>query len=421
MKRLLIIFILVSLKISAQTSVVNTTFFSSSLNAERNIQVILPPGYSVDNNLYYPVIYFLHGMISNHLSYGQLITELNNLYITSDFSKYIVVKPDGSTGPYFGSFYTNSELYGNFEDYIINDVIDYIEAAYRVKPGKENRFIAGHSMGGYGAMKLALKYPDKFSGVVSHSAPLDFNNFDAQLPYILQENGGTPPYNYSPDHGIFSVVFYTMAGAFSPNLSKPDSVELPLDADGNFIQPILLKWMLHNPSGLIKAMDEFPGPPIYFDCGTLDELKLYVHNTGFRDTLDMLGLPYVFESYTGLHNNKLPERFKISLLFIDSVYKSIITAVSNTVYPPSDYRIYQNYPNPFNPSTQITISIPEAAHISLKVYDVLGSEVETLADEEMSAGVYSFRYDGSGLSNGVYFCRMEAGAYNAVIKMIMLK
>jgi S-formylglutathione hydrolase FrmB len=420
-KLLLLLFILISFKIYSQSSIVNTTFFSISLNTDRNIQIILPPGYSPDDNIYYPVIYFLHGILSNHLSYSQLVTVLNNLYASSNFTKYIVVKPDASTGPYLGSFYTNSELYGNFEDYIINDVINFVEGTYKVKAGKENRFIAGHSMGGYGAMKMALKYPEKFSGVVSHSGPLDFNNFDAQLPYILQENGGVPPYNYAPEHGVFTIVFYTMAGAFSPDLSKPDSVELPLDVNGNFIQPILLKWMLHNPSGLVKAMDEFPGPPIYFDCGTLDELKLYEHNTGFRDTLDVLGLPYIFESFSGFHSNKISERLNISLLFIDSVYGSVITSVSDMISTPSEYRIYQNFPNPFNPSTEIRISLPEASHLTLKVYDALGSEVVTLAEESMSSGVYSFVFDGSRFSNGIYFCRMETGAYSSVIKMIMIK
>jgi S-formylglutathione hydrolase FrmB len=421
MKKILLLFILLNINSAAQVSVANTNFFSTSLNLTRNIQVLLPPGYNAGDDKRYPVIYFLHGAFSNHIGYSQVQAALNLLYLSNSISEYIVVKPDGSSGPYLGSFYTNSELYGDFEDYIINDVIGFVESTYKTKEGKDNRFVMGHSMGGFGAMKLALKHPEKFRAIVAHSGILDFNNFDAQLPHILQENGGIPPYNYHPENGIFTILFYTMAGAFSPNPDVEHYVDLPLDENGGFIDSILAKWMLHNPSGLVKEMNEFPGPAIYFDCGTLDELKLYVHNTGFKDTLDFLGLPYVFHAYSGFHGNKLPERLEVSFLFIDSVYNSVITGLDEIAHQPEGYRLYQNYPNPFNPTTEINVTLPEEGYLSLRVYDLLGKVVETIADEKKPAGEYKYNFNGAGLTNGIYFCRMEAGKYSSVIKMILLK
>jgi S-formylglutathione hydrolase FrmB len=420
MKKILILIVFISIQSFGQIPVLNTSFFSTSLDTIKDIQIILPPGYNEQDTVTYPVVYFLHGMFSNQSGYPQVNSVLNTLYNNNLISEFILVKPDGSSNPYYGSFYSNSLLNGNYEDYIVDDVINYVESTHKVKPGRENRFIMGHSMGGFGAMKIALKYPEKFRGVAAHSGPLDFNNFDAQLPYILQENGGSPPYIYHPNSGVFSILFFAMAGAFSPNLSNNYSVDIPLDENGVFINSIMEKWMEHNPSGLINSLINYT-PAIYFDCGTLDELQLFIHNTGFRDTLDITGIPYTFRPYTGFHGNKLNERLEISLLFIDSVYRSVPTSVGDIVLAPAGYRIYQNYPNPFNPTTEISISIPEEADILLKVYDILGNEIITLADENKSAGVYRYSFNGSSLSNGVYFCRMEAGGYNSVIKMILLK
>jgi hypothetical protein len=88
---------------------------------------------------------------------------------------------------------------------------------------------------------------------------------------------------------------------------------------------------------------------------------------------------------------------------------------------PSAYRLEQNYPNPFNPTTNIRYSIPNASHVSLKVYDVLGREVATLVNEEQSAGNYVADLDATNLSNGTYFYTLKAGAFTDTRKMMVLK
>ena len=85
------------------------------------------------------------------------------------------------------------------------------------------------------------------------------------------------------------------------------------------------------------------------------------------------------------------------------------------------YILYQNYPNPFNPNTKIIYSIPNTNLITLKVYDVLGREVATLLNEVKPAGNYEIIFDGSSLSSGIYFYRMQAGNYIKTRKMILLK
>ncbi|PJB00049.1 MAG: peptidase S8, partial [Ignavibacteria bacterium CG_4_9_14_3_um_filter_36_18] len=95
--------------------------------------------------------------------------------------------------------------------------------------------------------------------------------------------------------------------------------------------------------------------------------------------------------------------------------------------------LYQNYPNPFNPATKIRYNIPfiethsgaSAQKVLLKVYDVLGSEIATLVNEEKFPGVYEVEFNGSRLSSGVYFYRLTAsnsgGRYTATKKFVLMK
>ncbi len=88
---------------------------------------------------------------------------------------------------------------------------------------------------------------------------------------------------------------------------------------------------------------------------------------------------------------------------------------------PESFALYQNYPNPFNPSTVISYRLPTSANVTLKVFDVLGREVETLIQERQSAGMHSVRFNASNLPSGVYFYRLQAGSYSDTKKLLLLK
>ena len=85
--------------------------------------------------------------------------------------------------------------------------------------------------------------------------------------------------------------------------------------------------------------------------------------------------------------------------------------------------LHQNYPNPFNPATTITYHIPQAAHVTLKVYDVLGSEVATAVDETQEAGFHQSLFSARehSLASGVYFYRLSAGAYTETKQMLVIQ
>ncbi len=86
-----------------------------------------------------------------------------------------------------------------------------------------------------------------------------------------------------------------------------------------------------------------------------------------------------------------------------------------------EFMLEQNYPNPFNPTTKINFQIPELSFVTLKVFDVLGNEIMTLANEEKPAGTYEIEFNASSSPSGVYFYQLQAGEFTQVKKMILLK
>jgi predicted phosphodiesterase len=89
--------------------------------------------------------------------------------------------------------------------------------------------------------------------------------------------------------------------------------------------------------------------------------------------------------------------------------------------PPKEFTLHQNFPNPFNPSTKINYAIPEMGFVTLKVYDVLGNELETLVDEEKLAGSFGVEFNATDLPSGVYFYKLQAGSFVETKKMVILK
>jgi S-formylglutathione hydrolase FrmB len=431
-----LIFVMSNLSFEAygQGSVIIKTFYSKSVKDNRSVQIYLPEGYNqMDSTVRYPVIYFLHGAGVNHTYYTEVPLVLNDLIGTKKILPVIVVKPDGSTGPWGGSCYTNSELYGDFEDYIVFDLIKFIDSAYNTNTSRKARAIMGHSTGAFGAMKLALKHPDVYCSVVANSGPLDFKHFSDWIPMILAENGGPPVRLYNPyctTTMYWTYIFYTYAGAFSPNLNNsPYKVDFPIDSVGNWIDSVWNRWALHDPLLLARNITPSSDLTIFFDCGIYDEYKMYNSNKAFADTLDKLGLSYEFLSFNGSHMNQLGSRFTIAFQFLDSVMnKSGATWVANYQNKniPQKYILYQNYPNPFNPSTKIKYSVPTVGtsfmkFIRLKVYDILGNEVATLVNEEKPAGTYGITWDADNLPSGVYFYRLQAGDFIQTKKMILMR
>ena len=88
---------------------------------------------------------------------------------------------------------------------------------------------------------------------------------------------------------------------------------------------------------------------------------------------------------------------------------------------PKTYELKQNYPNPFNPLTSIRYGLPKTSNVKIEIYNIIGKSIKILIERQMPAGFHQVEFDARNLPSGIYFCRIEAGAYRQVKKMILLK
>jgi hypothetical protein len=102
-------------------------------------------------------------------------------------------------------------------------------------------------------------------------------------------------------------------------------------------------------------------------------------------------------------------------------YGTLLAVVPTAPVLPARCELLQNYPNPFNPSTTISYALPSRSHVTLTVFNALGQQVATLANEVEEAGSHDVRFDGSGLASGVYFYRLNAADYVNTRRMNLVK
>lgn len=145
-------------------------FASSSIQGNEPYSIFLPPGYDQKKEVNFPLVYFLHGTNNDHTSwtverYGNIPAALDELIFQGKLPPFILVCPDGDS-----SFYTDF-LDGSrkYEQLVVTELVKEIRGHYRVKSGRRFQAIGGTSMGGYGALKISLKFPQDYASVVGSS------------------------------------------------------------------------------------------------------------------------------------------------------------------------------------------------------------------------------------------------------------
>jgi S-formylglutathione hydrolase FrmB len=142
---------------------------SEAIHGTERFSVFLPPSYA-KSDARYPVVYFLHGLFNDETSWtmdnhGDIPARVDQLMSSGTVPEMVLVHPDGDR-----SFYMNSHDGSvRYEDLIVKELPAYIESHYRVKTSPAGRAIAGTSMGGYGALKIAMRHPELYAAVAAHS------------------------------------------------------------------------------------------------------------------------------------------------------------------------------------------------------------------------------------------------------------
>ncbi|MBU1937739.1 T9SS type A sorting domain-containing protein, partial [bacterium] len=161
-----------------------------------------------------------------------------------------------------------------------------------------------------------------------------------------------------------------------------------------------------------------------------DELNVQ-HYEIMRDGDKVAELEVADGSYSYVDQNLVNgRRYEYSVVAVGLEETSELSFGENSVWAatPSfkaavvtEYALHQNYPNPFNPSTEIVYDVLDLTHVTLKVYNVMGQEVSTLVNREMTTGRYAVTFDASGLTSGIYFYTVTMGDFTATKKMLLVQ
>lgn len=311
-------------------------------HADRSVNIYLPKSYYSCPEKRFPVIYFLHGMPAGENSLidplpFEIFRQMAQLQAPVDFpeegftgwinhlineegmNEVIIVMPDAANR-YALSCYTNSTVQGNYEDYIVDDLVPYIDARYRTIPNFNFRAVTGHCMGGYGALRIAMKNPHIFRYVAALSPailPEESVLFIAQYILMEQEIWGFPgptPYNPSAPFKFATNSLYSFAAAWLPNPDNPPYyVDLPFTYVNGIPVPddqLMAQWNAQNLFALVtdhqKGLDKLKS--VYFDCGIFDELGMYQPDQVLHEMLINMNIEHQFETYEGTHISNLYDR-----------------------------------------------------------------------------------------------------------------
>jgi len=326
----------------------NREFMSESLmynlignDPIRKMQVYTPPGYHHNRAQGYPVVYLLHSLPFSEKSFIDIHTWdewinpdgmfkvypdfpqegfrnwVDNLIATGKMEPMIIVMPNALTNGYGFSFYSNSVLNGNFEDYITTDLVNFMDKRYNTIASKDGRAVIGFSQGGYAAFKFGLKHSDLFSVVASHAGLLLVDAILSLGEVVVAENPGGFT---GPDPAKFlTSAGYAMSAAWSPNLNNPPfMVDLPFEhPSGAVIPGVRDRWYQHDVFTLLDThVNEFKSlRGIYFDCGIYDELGSAAGYPYLMEKLNYYDINYTYKTFEGGHFNKMFSRLEVSLNF----------------------------------------------------------------------------------------------------------
>jgi S-formylglutathione hydrolase FrmB len=250
---------------------------SSILGRSVDVCLALPSDYESSKKRY-PTLYFLHGLFENERSWsergGQQVLE--GLRSAGEVGDFVVVLPDGGK-----TFYVNAyDGRERYEDFFIEELVPAIDRKYRTLPSAQARGISGTSMGGYGALHLAMDHPDVFGSVSAHSAAL-ISKFPDPLPS-------------SGRWGFYAGILQTPFGS-------------PLNH---------AYWDQNNPLNLGEHPDRFRQLKLYFDCGDQDRYGFEDGAQVLHDKLAAKGFPHEFALRPGGHGwSYLNQYMNHSLLF----------------------------------------------------------------------------------------------------------
>lgn len=306
---------------SAQGRIVIETLHSKALQGnrigdtvDRKITIYLPPSYERDSARRYPVVYLLHGFTSDPREWLDGTYQGLNLSVALDQragqAEYIVVMPLANNS-FGGSFYVNSAAFGGWEDFVVKELVRFVDARFRTLRARQSRALAGQSMGGFGALYLAGRHANTFGHVYAMSP--------CCLGFIGDLASGSQRWRTEPRGTLRA-----MSVAFAPDPLRTDttaSAPMPFVAGpGGEMQEVTevtrawreylpLYRLMRDPSGYRRLCS------IGLEAGLQDEIPSVTLGTAaFSRELKRAGIAHTLEEFTGGHTDRTRERFETAVL-----------------------------------------------------------------------------------------------------------
>lgn len=290
---------------------------------DRDVIVVLPPSYVKDKHRRYSVVYALHGYSigADQWTHEIDVPQTIEGAYAQGAKEMIVVLPDSKTA-YGGSMYSTSETTGDFEKFIAHDVVKYVDAHYRTIPDRMSRGLVGHSMGGYGASRIGMKYPDVFGSLYIMSpccmSPrpagpppgADAQKFEEVEKKFEAEVAAMKSPADAANFSFFERAQLATAAAWSPDPKNPPLYfDLPV-RDGVPQPDILAKWTANAPLAFVdQYVDNLRRyRAIAMDVGDEDGLRFDTQK--LHALLDNYGIKNSFEIYHGTHTSAIADRFQ---------------------------------------------------------------------------------------------------------------
>jgi S-formylglutathione hydrolase FrmB len=277
---------------------------------DRSVTVYLPPSYSRERNRRYPVVYGLHGYTINNEIWAREIRANETLggAFAAGAPEMIVVLPSAQT-LHNGSMYSSSITIGDWESFIARDLVAYIDAHYRTIADRDSRGLVGHSMGGYGAIRIGLKRPDVF-GALYIMSPCCMSARGAPPADLLTRLEAVQSREEATTLGFLERATLAVAAAWSPNPNKPPLfLDLPV-GDESARTGVLAQWAANAPLAMVEQyvfnLRKYNG--IAIDVGDQDGLR--VDAAELHRMLNDSQVRNTFEIYAGDHVSGVADRFQ---------------------------------------------------------------------------------------------------------------
>ncbi len=289
---------------------------------DRDAFVFLPPSYQKDKKRRYPVVYALHGYSigAEQWTHEIHVPQTVEGAFANGSREMIVVLPDSKT-IYNGSMYSSSATTGDFENYVAQDVVAYMDAHYRTIPARTSRGLVGHSMGGYGASRIGMKHPEVFGALyimspccmspMTGGGPMPADKMkEMAIANEKKVAAAKSPADLAAQSPGFAAAQYATAAAWAPDPKNPPLYfDLPTK-DGVPAPEIQAKFAANAP---LAFVDQYIGNlkqyrAIAMDVGDQDGLRFDA--TKLHAILDGYGIANGFEIYSGTHTSAVADRFQ---------------------------------------------------------------------------------------------------------------